>query len=208
VKHIATGEGGAVTTSDQQLSKKLAMLRSHGITKDSSTYVNKARGKDGLNPWYHEMQILGFNYRLCDIQAALGVPQVKRAESNIDRRREIAKVYASELSGIKNLTLPPSDSEVGRHSYHLYPVQIDFPSLGIDRAAFMKQLRELAVGAQVHYIPVHWHPFYETNRNLWLADDTPEAGNFYESELSIPMYHSMSESDQARVISALRKLLS
>jgi dTDP-4-amino-4,6-dideoxygalactose transaminase len=207
VKHVTTGEGGAVTTSDPKLAKHLAMLRSHGITKDASTYRNKARSQNGLNPWYHEMQHLGLNYRLCDIQAALGASQVKRASANIKRRREIARTYDIGLSGLKNLSTPAGDSETCKHSYHLYPVRIDYEALGITRASFMGQLKELGVGSQVHYIPVPWHPFYENNKNLWLADDIPEAVRFYEQELSLPMYHALTDLDQFFVINALKKLL-
>ncbi len=207
VKHVTTGEGGAVTTSDPKLAKKLYMLRSHGITKDSSAYLNKDRSQNGLNSWYHEMQLLGLNYRLCDIQAALGSSQVKRAEANIKRRRDIASIYSAELSGIKYLTLPTLDSDVCRHSFHLYPIRIDFKSLGSDRSTFMNKLKELGVGSQVHYIPVNWHPYYEANKDLWFADETPEAAKFYESELSIPMYHSLTGAEQTRVIAALRHLL-
>jgi UDP-4-amino-4,6-dideoxy-N-acetyl-beta-L-altrosamine transaminase len=209
VKHITTGEGGAVTTSDPKLATKLKALRSHGITKNSAEYLNKSRASaNGLaNPWYHEMQTLGLNYRLCDIQASLGQSQVSRATANIKRRREIAQMYDKAFQNFDFLKPAAGDSSTARHSYHLYPVQIDYEGLAISRAKFMNLLRELGVGSQVHYLPVFWHPYYENNRNLWLSDNCPNAEAFYARELSIPMYSTLSAEQQDLVIKAISNLV-
>ncbi len=211
VKHITTGEGGALATADEELAQAIAKLRSHGITKDHSLYLNKslAHTADGsaLNPWYHEMQDLGFNYRLCDIQAALGTSQMESIGNNLRRRREIALAYDDGLKGLSWLKTPVGSSENRLHSYHLYPVQIDFEKIGTSRANFMKRLAEREVGSQVHYIPVHWHPYYQMNSSRWLAAHTPNAKKFYEQELSIPMYHSLDEVGVYRVIETLRSMV-
>jgi perosamine synthetase len=209
VKHITTGEGGAVTTSDPKLAAKLKALRSHGITKNSTEYQNKSRATEqGLaNPWYHEMQSLGLNYRLCDIQASLGQSQISRAIENIRRRREIAKNYDQAFQNLKYLKPAAGDSENARHSYHLYPVQIDYQGLGTTRAKFMNLLRERGVGSQVHYLPVFWHPYYENNGNLWLSDQCPNAEAFYARELSIPMYSSLRAEQQGVVIQMVSDLV-
>jgi len=207
VKHITTGEGGVVTTNDPKLAQSLKMLRSHGITKESAHYQNHDRAFENgsANPWYHEMQVLGLNYRMCDIQAALGESQTKRATGMISRRREIASTYDKAFSGLQRIKPAAGDSVNGRHSYHLYPIQVDFNALSTTRAKFMANLREMGVGTQVHYIPVQWHPFYENNTNLWLSDTISRAKEFYARELSIPMYSSMTAADQAQVVDAIQK---
>lgn len=208
VKHITTGEGGVVTTNDPKLARSLRLLRSHGITKESAQYQNRDRAFENevSNPWYHEMQVLGLNYRMCDIQAALGESQAMRASGMIARRREIASVYDKAFSGLKHIKPAAGDSGNGQHSYHLYPIQVDFSALNLTRAKFMANLRELGVGTQVHYIPVPWHPFYENHRNLWLSDTISRAGEFYARELSIPMYSSMTFAEQAQVIDAIKQV--
>lgn len=211
VKHITTGEGGMVTTNDDQVAKQLRALRSHGITKNSVDYVNRELAYNGdgeLNAWYHEMQILGFNYRICDIQAALGANQIQRLDANISRRREIASKYREGLAGIDGLTIACGDGEHDKHSYHLFPLRIDFRKLGLSRNAVMKQLALGGVGTQVHYIPVPFHPFYKLNTELWRSDDLSHATSFYEQELSIPMYSTLSDSEVARVVTSIRRIFS
>ncbi|RZJ76995.1 MAG: UDP-4-amino-4,6-dideoxy-N-acetyl-beta-L-altrosamine transaminase [Flavobacterium sp.] len=209
VKHITTGEGGAVLTQDGKLAHKLRQLRSHGITKNAADYVNSSRAiEDGMaNPWYHEMQILGLNYRMCDIQAALGDSQVQRSKEMIKRRREIAATYDDAFRNHKYLKPAAGDSENGLHSYHLYPVQVDFKALNTTRARFSNSLRELGVGSQVHYLPVPWHPFYEQNQHLWASDKLLNAPKIYEQELSIPMFPSMSNVDVSKVIESILGLI-
>lgn len=205
VKHITTGEGGAVTTHDPELARRLRMLRSHGITKNAPDFKNSHRAvSNGLqNPWYMEMEELGLNYRLCDIQAALGTSQVKRLPNFISRRREIASQYDKAFSGQAQISPASGDTKFSKHSYHLYPLRINFSALGNSRASFMGSLREKGVGTQVHYIPVPWHPYYESHSKLWLSDKIEGATQFYEEELSIPMYSSMTNGDVTRVIDAV-----
>jgi UDP-4-amino-4,6-dideoxy-N-acetyl-beta-L-altrosamine transaminase len=209
VKHITTGEGGAVTTQNPLLAQRLRLLRSHGITKNSTEYENKERAweDDQLNPWYHEMQSLGLNYRICDIQAALGESQLSRIVSMIKRRRLIASMYDNAFGNQKTLQPAASDTSYGLHSYHLYPVLIDYRTFNTTRAKFMSALREQGIGTQVHYIPVPWHPYYEGNRHLWLADDLHNAAIFYERELSLPMFSTLTDDDISKVINGVLSLL-
>ena len=209
VKHLTTGEGGAVLTNDPRVAEKLRMLRSHGITKDASKLTNKTRAMNGseVNPWYHEMQILGFNYRLCDIQAALGESQMTRIPEFVKRRRDIAAMYDSQLAGVKNLKTPVGDDALTRHGYHLYQVRIDYAAAGISRASMMNRLKEKNVGSQVHYVPVFWHPYYAEHPNLWLADLTPEAERFYATTLSIPMYPTLTNQDVEHVCKTFKQIL-
>lgn len=205
VKHITTGEGGAVTTHDPELARRLRMLRSHGITKSTPEFTNSHRAvSNGLqNPWYMEMQELGLNYRLCDIQAALGTSQVKRLPNFISRRREIASQYDKAFAGQAHISPAAGDTKFSKHSYHLYPLRINLSALGHSRASFMGALREKGVGTQVHYIPVPWHPYYESHSKLWLSDKIEGATQFYEEELSIPMYSCMTNGDVSRVTDAI-----
>lgn len=210
VKHIATGEGGAISTDDAELAHRMRMLRSHGITKDPSQYQNKKLAFDEqtntVNPWYHEMQMLGYNYRMCDIQAALGISQLTKLRSFVERRREIAAQYYKKLSDIPHVQLPPGDSDLVRHSYHLFPIRINFENLGKSRAKLMSELAESGIGTQVHYIPVHWHPFYQANRHLWLATSTDAAAKEYASIVSIPMFSKLSDAQALDVVSFLKRL--
>ncbi len=210
VKHITTGEGGAVTTNNPDFAKRLRLLRSHGITKDTSDYQNRQRAStDGKqNPWYHEMQSLGLNYRMCDIQAALGQSQAQRAKSILALRRNIAKQYDEAFTNRPGLKPAPADNVNAKHGYHLYPIRVDFQKFGHSRTSFMTALRELGVGSQVHYIPVPWHPYYENHKNLWLSDTLRESEKFYGSELSIPMFSKMNVIEVQRVIDAIMRLTS
>lgn len=206
VKHIATGEGGAVSTNDDGLARKLQMLRSHGITKVESEFVDTTQAFEGgtLNRWYMEMQLLGYNYRLPDILAALGTSQMKRIESFVENRRSIADKYSSSLANLPFVKLPAGDSSARKHSYHLYPLRIDFRGLGTTREAFMQKLRNQGVGSQVHYLPVYQHLFYQKNETLWSKVNCPVAEKFYSEELSIPMFPSLKDEEQNLVIEAIR----
>lgn len=194
VKHIATGEGGMITTNNKELYEKLLLLRTHGITKNPTLLSENHGG------WYYEMQELGYNYRLTDIQAVLGVSQLKRANENLERRKEIAKRYDSALSNSK-LQTPSSKFQIQipkfqeSHAFHLYVIQVE------NRLELYNYLREKGIFAQVHYIPVHLQPYY---KNLsWKKGDFPVAENYYEHCLSIPMYHSLSDSEQDYVIETI-----
>ncbi|OFX19448.1 MAG: UDP-4-amino-4,6-dideoxy-N-acetyl-beta-L-altrosamine transaminase [Bacteroidetes bacterium GWA2_31_9] len=194
VKHIATGEGGMITTNNKELYEKLLLLRTHGITKNPTLLSENHGG------WYYEMQELGYNYRLTDIQAVLGVSQLKRANENLERRKEIAKRYDSALSNSK-LQIPSSKFQIRNpkstegHAFHLYVIQVE------NRLELYNYLREKGIFAQVHYIPVHLQPYYK--QLGWKKGDFPVAENYYEHCLSIPMYHSLSDSEQDYVIETL-----
>src|SRR5262249_30820841 len=146
VKHIATGEGGMITTNNEELYKKLLLLRTHGITKDPSLLEENHGG------WYYEMQELGYNYRLTDFQAALGVSQLSRADEGLERRKEIAKHYQEVFSTVPGIL--HQSGVVEGHAYHLYIIQVN------DRLGLYNHLRQNNIFAQVHYIPVHTMPYY------------------------------------------------
>ena len=203
VKHITTAEGGVVFTNDVKLYKKLKLLRSHGITSNEEDLVFKeqAYGPSGLNPWYYEQQALGFNYRITDIQCALGISQLKKIDYFLKRRRRIFEAYNSAFANNKFITIP-TESPDCLTNWHLYVLQIDFEAIGKDRANIMKRLKDKGVGTQVHYIPVHTQPFYRkyfgTN---W--GDCPSAEAYYKKCLSIPIFSAMTDKDIDRVISAV-----
>lgn len=189
VKHIATGEGGIVVAKTDELAEKIRLLRTHGITKDSS----KMSQIDG--PWYYEMQELGFNYRISDILCALGTSQLRRIEQNLSRRQEIADRYNHELSDIPGLTLPQVEENF-RHAYHLYVIHVE------NRADLFTHLKENKIYAQVHYIPVHQQPYY---KKLYPNVSKPVAENHYRTAISLPMYHSLKSEEQTYVIQTVRK---
>jgi UDP-4-amino-4,6-dideoxy-N-acetyl-beta-L-altrosamine transaminase len=190
VKHIATGEGGMITTNNKELYEKLLLLRTHGITKDATKYKN-SKEDIAQGPWYYEMQELGYNYRLTDFQAALGISQLDRADVNLEHRKQIAKRYdeAFENSSI----ILPVHSE--GHAFHLYVIRTN------KRAALYDHLRNHNIFAQVHYVPVHLMPYY--TQFGFKKGDFPLAESYYDHCLSIPMYHSLSNEDQDFVINTI-----
>ncbi len=187
VKHITTGEGGAVLTNNESLDKKIKTLRSHGMTKDKSILEKN----DG--PWYYEMHEVGFNYRITDFQCALGISQMQKLEAFVDKRRKIAKYYDDFFGKNKNIIAPHVSKNV-KHAYHLYPLQIKFDDLKIAKKNFFAYLKQKNIIGQVHYIPVHLQPFYRRNYGF-MAGDFPIAEKFYEREISIPIYPSLEEED-------------
>ena len=193
VKHIACGEGGMVTTNDENLYKKLLALRTHGIVKSEDLFTNSIEfaGGDTKYPgWYMEMQTLGFNYRLTDFQAALGLSQLNRAESGLERRRAIAENYQNAFEG-KSFLRGQSKSIEG-HAYHLYIIEVD------DRLGLYNFLRTKNIFAQIHYIPCHLMPYY---RELgWKEGDMPDSENYYKHCISLPMYPTLTEEEQNFVI--------
>ncbi len=196
VKHIASGEGGMITTNDEALYKKLLQLRTHGIVKNNDLYTNTiefAGGEDAYPGWYMEMQNLGFNYRLTDFQAALGMSQLSRADEGIDRRREIASNYFNAFKD-KSYIKGQSKSIEG-HAYHLYVIEVD------DRLGLYNYLREKQIYAQIHYIPCHLMPYY---RGLgWSEGDFPNSEKYYRHCISLPMYPTLTDDEQNFVISEI-----
>lgn len=199
VKTITTGEGGAITTNSKKLYEKLILLRSHGITKEAS----KLRKNPG--PWYYEMQELGFNYRLSDFAAALGLSQLKKLERFIGRRRQIVKKYNKAFDGLSNLKTP-YEKEGLKSTFHIYVVQIDFKSLGKTRKLVMEQLKEKGVGTQVHYIPVYYQPYYKKISNI-RSGEFPNEEKYYEQCLTLPLYPRMTDKEVDRVIGAVKEIL-
>ncbi|MBW1712005.1 MAG: UDP-4-amino-4,6-dideoxy-N-acetyl-beta-L-altrosamine transaminase, partial [Deltaproteobacteria bacterium] len=202
VKHMTTGEGGAIATEDPMLARRLRTLRTHGITKAGFRQPEMALDGQGRpNPWYYEQQSLGFNYRLTDLQAALGLSQLKKLDRFVEARRALAGRYDRQLAGLKHVR--PLDRRPGvDHAFHLYPVLIDFKALGQSRAEVMNQLLEAGVGTQVHYIPVHLQPDFRAACGTG-PGDCPRAEALYEKLLSLPLYPGLSEADQDRVVEAL-----
>ena len=184
VKHIACGEGGMITTNNEELYRKLLLLRTHGITKDIDLLHENHGG------WYYEMQDLGFNYRLTDFQASLGLSQLQRADKGINRRKEIAAIYEEAF---KDKTFLKGQSGVIEgHGYHLYIIEVT------DRKALYDFLREKNIFTQVHYIPVHLMPYYR--QFDWKDGDMPLAENYYHHCLSLPMYPTLSMDEQKYTI--------
>jgi UDP-4-amino-4,6-dideoxy-N-acetyl-beta-L-altrosamine transaminase len=193
VKHIASGEGGMITTNDEELYHKLLQLRTHGIIKNNDLYENSIEFSGGVDKypgWYMEMQELGYNYRITDFQAALGTSQLKRADLGLQRRREIADLYFKEF---KNIPFIKGQSGVVEgHAYHLYVIEVE------DRLGLYNYLRENNIFAQIHYIPCHLMPYYRGFG--WSEGDMINAENYYKLCLSLPMFPTLSTSEQEFVI--------
>ena len=206
VKAIAAGEGGMITTNDEATYRKLIKFRSHGINKlDDPLEVEVEAFSGGeQNPWYYEMQELGFHYRITDIQCGLALSQFKKLDSFISRRRQLVKNYDLAFIKMKNCR---SAQTTGRDQsgHHLYVLRIDFNSVGLSRGQVMKKLREYDVGSQVHYIPVPSQPYY---RQLgFRPEDYPNALKYYQEALSIPLFFDLTEQQQSKVISTIKDLL-
>lgn len=195
VKHIATGEGGMVTTNSPEMFEKLLQLRTHGITRDAARYENSSDSVE-QGGWYYEMQSLGYNFRMPDILAALGTSQLKRAEIDLANRRRIAQRYdlafKSSDSRIKPLTV--SKNHEG-HAYHLYIIRTS------KRKEFYDFLHQHGVLAQVHYIPIHLQPYYR--RLGFKQGSLPRAESFYSQVLSLPMFGSLTEEQQSKVVTTV-----
>lgn len=209
VKHVAMGEGGAIATDDSDLAERLRCFRNHGIGRSQFQNEEMALSPEGLsNPWYYEMAEPGFNYRLTDIQAALGHSQIKRLPDSLRRRREIADQYQKLLAeNFDGETVQPLNIRSGvNHANHLYVVWIDFERLGISRAVLMNQLRAKGIGTQVHYIPIHLQPYY---RRLYQPSPNhlPGTIKYYSGTLSLPMYPDLTDADIERVISTLSSVM-
>lgn len=192
VKHIATGEGGALTTSNTDLYNKLMLYRTHGITKDPNLLEENHGG------WYYEMQELGYNYRITDFQAALGMTQLNRLNWSIQRRNEIAEKYNKSFADVKGVKIPLVAKDI-LHAYHLYVIQVD------DRKGLYEYLQKNNIFAQVHYVPVHTMPYYKSFGSK--KGDFPVAENYYAHCLSLPMYPTLTDDEQDYVINKVKEFL-
>ena len=191
VKHITTGEGGAVTTNSKEIYEKLLELRAHGIKR----FPDAA-------PWYYEMHSLGFNYRITDMQAALGISQLKKLDSFIKRRKEIALKYDKAFL---NSVVKPLYSFNQNSSYHLFVVKVDFSKLNISKVELFNKMREKNIGLQLHYIPINKQPYYKSLG--YGNEDTPIMNKYYDECFSLPMYSSLSNEEQEYVIKTLFEIL-
>lgn len=211
VKHITTGEGGAVLTNNEKFYEKLLLFRNHGITKDPEKFINKdlafQLNSESLtlnpNPWYYEIQELGFNYRITDIQCALGLSQLKKLNAFIIRRREIAKMYNESFKDVRFIKTP-IEPETKKSVYHLYVLQIDFEKLDKSRNVIMKRLLDQGISTQVHYIPVHLQPYYRS-RFGFRPGDYPVAETYYSRTLTLPLYPGMTDKDITKVINSVER---
>ena len=188
VKHITTGEGGAITTNDRRIYERLKALRTHGVYKDKKTTKKGA--------WYYEMRELGFNYRLTDFQCALGLSQFKKLNRFIKRRREIVKMYEESFRGNKFFSLPEEGENV-KSSWHLYAIRLKDKYKQRKKEIFYR-LREKGLNVQVHYIPVYQQPYYKQSGYEKVI--CPNAENFYQREISIPLHYSISTKDMNYII--------
>lgn len=215
VKHITTGEGGAVLTNDEMLYKKLKRLRSHGITNNPKEFVYKdhafvnpqsvIENPQSVNPWYYEQVDLGYNYRITDIQCALGLSQLKKLHDFSNRRREIVDMYNDAFSNIESIQTP-FESKDCNSNFHLYVLLIDFDQMGIKRSQFMNELKKKGILTQVHYIPVNTQPYYQEKfKTGW--GDCPQAEEYYRKCISIPLYPAMTDKDAERVANEIISLV-
>lgn len=194
VKHITTGEGGMILTNSKELYQRLKLFSTHGITRDEGLLLKN----DG--PWYYEQQELGFNYRITDIQCALGISQLKKLPAFLERRREIAKRYDMELGNMKDLQLPPQKA-LRENAWHLYVILVPAKR----RSELFYSLRQAGIGVNVHYLPVYQHPYYQ--KNGYEEVHCTNAEEYYSRAISIPMYAGLTYELQTLVIEEIKRLM-
>ena len=191
VKHMTTGEGGAITTNSKELYEKMLTLRGHGMVKTPD-----------MKPWEYEMRELGFNYRITDIQCALGLSQLSKLDDFIERRIEIVKAYDKAF---QNSMVKPLYTYDGKSSYHLYVVQVDFSKLNLSKEDLFNQLREKNIGIQLHYMPINKQPYYKSLG--YGRESTPVMDKYYGACFSLPMFPKLSDDEQSYVIETLFEVL-
>jgi dTDP-4-amino-4,6-dideoxygalactose transaminase len=192
VKNITTGEGGSVLTDDYHLYKKILILRSHGIVKNR-------------HPWKYNFNEIGFNYRLTDFQSALGISQLKKLDKFLENKKKIANLYFKKFSNYEFIKLPKIRNNC-EHSFHLFPLLIDFKKIKISKLNFFNKMRKLNINLQVHYIPLHYQKYYKKKYNF-KKGTFPVAENFYEQEVSLPIYSSLSINNAEKISNLLLKNL-
>lgn len=195
VKIITTGEGGLATTNQAQLANKMRLLSSHGVTRDTDLMTHESHG-----PWYYQQIDLGFNYRMTDIQAALGLSQLTRLDEFVSRRAALASNYHKQLANLP-ITRPMPGRGVDS-SWHLYLIRLDLPAISASHRQVFEQLRAVGIGVNLHYIPVHLQPYYQAQG--FAVGDFPEAEQYYREVISLPLYPGLALTDQLNVSTALK----
>jgi len=198
VKIITTAEGGVATTNDIKLAQKMELYRSHGVTRDSDLMVGDSDG-----PWYYQQVELGFNYRMTEMQAALGLTQLKRLDQFIARRHELAHRYLTLLEGLP--VQLPNYTQDSYSGLHLFVIRLSLSNIKQSRRSVFEALREKGIGVNVHYIPVHTQPYYQ--KMGFKKGDFVQAEQYYEEAISLPMFHLMSYEQQDEVVTALKEVL-
>ncbi|MFT9819924.1 UDP-4-amino-4,6-dideoxy-N-acetyl-beta-L-altrosamine transaminase [Lysinibacillus sp. NPDC056185] len=198
VKHITTGEGGIITTDNKEYYEKLLQFRSHGITRDIGL-LNENHG-----PWYYEMKFLGYNYRMTDIQAALGISQMDKLDAFILRRREIVSMYNEAFVNIKEITVPHQLNDTNS-SWHLYVIQLEIGQLNTTRKEIFEELQKRNIGVNVHYIPIHTMPYYQGLG--YQIGSLPKTERLYEKIISLPLFPAMTDNDVHDVIGAVKEVI-
>lgn len=203
VKSITTGEGGVITTNNKDIYDKLKLFRSHGIIKNSHKFINDdfAFTINEPNPWYYEMHEPGFNYRITDMQCALGMNQLKKIDRFMDRRKEIVSIYNRLLADYSYIKLPGTKENV-YSANHLYPVQIAFADLGISRNEWFKRMLKRDIALQVHYIPIHLQPYYQKQFGF-KEGDFPVSEAYYKRAVSLPIYPMLTDDDLHNIVECL-----
>jgi UDP-4-amino-4,6-dideoxy-N-acetyl-beta-L-altrosamine transaminase len=206
VKAIAAGEGGMITTNDEVTYRKLLRLRSHGINKldDSFELPDQAQTNGLRNPWYYEMQELGFHYRITDLQCALALSQFGKLDRFIARRLALVNKYDNAFTGLRHCR-PAQVADRDQSGHHLYVLRIGFDSIGLSRAQLMQNLKSCGIGSQVHYIPVPAQPYY--HKFGYKPEDYPNSQAYYKEALSIPLFYDLTDDQQGCVIDAIRSLV-
>ena len=206
VKTITTAEGGCITTNNPKLAIRMRRLRNHGMIREPEDFCNTdmAFAEGTLNGWYYEMQELGLNYRLPDLQCALGLSQLKKLDYFLKQRSRCVALYDQLIDPLSPIVRPTRRVAGQRTGWHLYVVRIDFSALGTTRAAVMAELRRQNILTQVHYIPVHRQPYY---RRLNPSLSLPGADAYYDATLSLPLFPAMQDSDVQRVVKALAQIV-
>jgi len=199
IKHISMGEGGCVTTNDKIIANKIRRKRNHSMIKEKNKFSFRFEDE---RPWYYEMQELGWNYRLDEMSSALGISQLKRLYSGIEKRKKLAATYFNELKSLKELILPAEQSTVDNSVWHLYSVLVDFNKIGMSRGDFMNKLYDFGIGTQVHYIPLFYQPFFKEDPKNY-----PGAVSYYNSTISLPMYVSLNNKDINFISNCIKNII-
>lgn len=200
VKHVTTGEGGVITTNNKALYEKLQLFRTHGIARDKELLVNKHGG-----PWYYEQLDLGYNYRITDIQCALGISQLDKIDKFVLKRRQLVAKYNDMLSEIDGIIIP-NEANFSNSSWHLYVIQLELEKLKVGRKAIFEALQSENIGVNVHYIPVYYHPYYQ--KLGYKKGLCPMAEKVYERIITLPLFPRMNDKDVEDVVNAVEKVLS